>query len=308
MCAADERLLKPLAAGLIALALLATDSAAGQDAALQRELAAIAARANAKVGVAVRDVRTGEQVAVNGRDHFPMQSVYKFPLALAVLHRVDRGELSLDHIVHIDRGELLPDTWSPIRDAHPGSDVDLTLAELLRFVVSESDNNGCDALFRLMGGTRAVDRDIRSLGVRGMAIAATEEEMHREWPVQFRNWAEPAALVDLLARFDDKGVLSEASRAFLWKLMVETTTGPNRLKGRLPPGLVVAHKTGSSGKNAQGISAAVNDAGIVVLPSGRRLAIAVFVTDAHAPDAASERVIADIARAVVDHAMQQDKR
>jgi beta-lactamase class A len=232
-----------------------------------------------------------------------MQSVYKLPLAMAVLHRVDLGELALDHVVHIDRGQLLPGTWSQLRDAHQNADVDITLAELLRYVVSQSDNNGCDALFRLMGGTAAVEQYVHGLGVRDISIVGTEEEMHRDWQVQFRNSARPGALVDLLELLHGKRVLSEKTQAFLWKLMVETTTGPRRLKGRLPANVVVGHKTGSSGRDKQGVTAAVNDIGILQLPNGKRIAIAVLVTGTRVPDETSERVIADIARLVVDRAL-----
>jgi beta-lactamase class A len=267
---------------------------------LEARLSARVGRADGTIGVAVRNLATGETVAVNGGTRFPMQSVFKFPLAISVLRRVDRGELALNRIVHIRRAELLPDTWSPLRDDHPQGDVDVPLAELLRYVVSSSDNSGCDVLFRLLGGPASVERDIRGLGITDIAIVATEEEMHRDWQVQFRNWATPVALVDLLERYDRTPVLSDASRAFLWRLMVETTTGPKRLKGALPPAVVVGHKTGSSGKNAQGVSAAVNDVGILVLPDGRRIAIAVFVTNAKVPDEESEKVMAELARTVAE--------
>ena len=270
---------------------------------LREQLSAVVSRADGAVGVAVRDLQTGRQVVINGDARYPMQSVYKFPLALAVLARVDLRELSLDQVIHIDRKQLLPDTWSPLRDAHPDSGADLTLAELLRFVVSASDNNGCDALFRLMGGTAAVERYVHGLGVRDIGIAATEEEMHRDSQAQFTNWARPTALVDLLDRFDRGPALSDSSRAFLWKLLVETTTGPKRLRGRLPDGVVVGHKTGSSGKDDHGVSAAVNDVGIIVLPSGQRIAIAVFVTGSKSPDEASEGVIAEIGALVARHAL-----
>jgi beta-lactamase class A len=288
---------------IVCLVLASSAPSGAQVPTLRSQLAAVAAKADGRVGVAIRDLETGDRLAIDGRARFPMQSVYKFPLALAVMRRVDRGELSLDQVVHIGREQLLPGTWSPIRDAHPNASVDLTLADLLRFVVSQSDNNGCDALFRLMGGPPAVERDLRGLGIREIAMAATEEEMSRDWQVQFRNWARPEALVDLLDRFYRKTVLSEKSQAFLWRLMVETTTGPKRLKGRLPPGVSVGHKTGTSGKNDKGVSAAVNDIGILVLPNGRHIAIAVLITAATAPDEASERVIAELARLVADRAL-----
>ena len=79
--------------------------------------------------------------------------------------------------------------------------------------------------------------------------------------------------------------------------MSESSTGPQRLKGLLPAGTVVAHKTGSSWTE-NGITAATNDIGIVTLPNGRHLAIAVFVSDSPADQATREGVIAKIARAV----------
>ena len=82
--------------------------------------------------------------------------------------------------------------------------------------------------------------------------------------------------------------------------MVETTTGPKRLKGLLPEGTTVAHKTGSSGKY-EGLSAAVNDVGIMILPNGQHVAIAVFVSNSKADDEVSEKVIAEIAKAVFDY-------
>jgi len=84
--------------------------------------------------------------------------------------------------------------------------------------------------------------------------------------------------------------------------MRETETGADRLKGRLPAGTVVAHKTGSSGVNkTTGVTAAVNDIGVVFLPNGRYFFISVFVTDSTEDAAANEKIIADIARAAWDH-------
>jgi beta-lactamase class A len=81
--------------------------------------------------------------------------------------------------------------------------------------------------------------------------------------------------------------------------MTETSTGLKRLKGRLPDGTVVAHKTGTSA-TVNGVTAATNDVGLVTLPNGRHLAIAVFVSDSTADTAIREEAIAKVARAVWD--------
>ena len=76
--------------------------------------------------------------------------------------------------------------------------------------------------------------------------------------------------------------------------MTESKPGQKRLKGLLPAGTAVAHKTGTSG-TVKGVTAATNDIGIITLPNGKRLAIAVFVADSPADEATREGVIAKIA-------------
>lgn len=82
--------------------------------------------------------------------------------------------------------------------------------------------------------------------------------------------------------------------------MTETSTGPNRLKGLLPKDAVVAHKTGTSPTNDDKLTPATNDVGIIVLPNGKHLAIAVLVCNSKADEATRDKVIAQIAKAAWD--------
>ena len=255
-------------------------------------------QAKGKVGVAVINLKTNDTLTVRGNEYFPMQSVYKFPLALAVLDKVDKGELSLDKKIFVSKSDLLPDTWSPLRDKYPDGNVFLSLDEILSNTVSLSDNNGCDILFRLMGGTAIVDKYIHSLGIEDIDIAFTEEEMHKDWQVQYKNRSTPLAMAELLYKFYYEDFLSKSSKDYLWRIMAATSTGPKRIKGLLPEGTVVAHKTGSSGEDENGIAAATNDAGIVQLDDGSGFVIVVFVSDATADEETRDKVIAQIAGTV----------
>ena len=81
----------------------------------------------------------------------------------------------------------------------------------------------------------------------------------------------------------------------------ETTTGTSRIKGQLPKETIVAHKTGFSGTNKEtGITAAVNDIGIVFLPQDEYFIISVFVTESMENMETNEKIIADIAKATYD--------
>lgn len=291
----------PILFVLVAICFLPQKTFAQTDS-LKKILQSIIKPYKADIGIAVKHFEKNQTTVVNGTAHYPMQSVYKFPLALAVLAQVDKGIFSLEHKIHIAKADLRPNTWSPLREKYPEGNVDITLAELLAFTVSQSDNNGCDILFRLMGGTKKVNAFIHQLGVEKIAIAATEEEMAKAWPVQFTNWAEPAAMLHLLELVYKKEQLSEASNDFLLKIMTETSTGPNRIKGLLPAGTSVAHKTGSSGTNDKDITAATNDVGIITLPNGQHLGIVVFVANAsHIDEKSRDAVIAGISKAVWDY-------
>ena len=288
-----------LVAGLL-VALLAPPASWAQEDSLRLAIQRAVLPAQGAVGVAMKVLGGGDTLTVNGGGHFPMQSVYKFPLALAVLSRVDRGDLSLDQSLHLTKRDLLPNTWSPLRMKFPSGDTTVTLGEVLRYTVSQSDNNGCDILFRLIGGPAVVNEYVHDLGILDMAIVATEEEMHAASDVQFNNWSSPAAMAQLLEAFHTGGVLSEESREYLWSLMAGAVTGQGRLKSKLPEGTIVAHKSGSSGTNDKGIAAATNDVGLIGLPDGREVIVVVFVSNSSANEQTRDEVIANVARAVWD--------
>jgi len=268
---------------------------------LRKQLLDIIRPYNATVGISVVGLEDQDTLTINNTHHFPMLSVYKFPLAVAVLHQVDLGKLKLDQLLHITKEELKPDTWSPIQRAYPAGNIDLSIAKLLRYTVAESDNNGCDILFNLLNGTKKVNTYIHKTGVKDIAITATEAAMSQTWDVQFTNWCTPSAMTQLLERLYTKKDLSETSTAFLLRIMTETSTGPNRIKGMLPTGVAVAHKTGTSGTNEQGVIAAVNDVGIVSLPNGKHLAIALFVSNSTESYETNEYIIAKITRAIYNY-------
>lgn len=273
---------------------------AAQKRSLRADLEQIVNSADARVGIALLHLENRDTLSIHGRQHFPMQSVYKFPLAMAVLSEVDKGKLSLDQKVHIHKEDMLPNTWSPMAKKYPQGNADVPLSELVMSTVSLSDNNTCDMLFRMLGGPKNIERYIHALGVKNIAIVATEEEMHRDWNVQFTNWCEPIAMVQLLDIFYKQKALSKVSTEYLWKWMVETPTGMHRLKERLPAGTVVAHKTGTDGPNAEGVIGAINDAGIITLPNGKHIALVVYISRTK-DEKKAEDTIARIARACYEY-------
>jgi beta-lactamase class A len=263
------------------------------------QFADLARPAGGSVGAAATLIETGERMSCQGDRHFPMQSVYKLPIGMAVLAAVDRGDLRIEQDVTVSRADMVPNgVFSPLRDAHPDG-ATVPLRELLRLAVEISDGTASDVLLRLAGGFDGVNAYLRGLGVTGVVVATTENEMGHDAMAQYRSWASPDQTVILLSRLQAGAGLSKASRATLMQWLMETKTSQTRLKGLLPAGTVVAHKTGSSGTQ-DGLTRATNDVGLITLPDGRHIAIAVFVSDSKASAAVRDEVIAKIARAAWD--------
>jgi len=289
--------MKFLVAGVLVVVISST--VFGQKDELRGKIRLLATSVDGQVGVAVMDLTTKDTLLYNTDGIFAMQSVCKFPLALAVLTKVDQGKLRLDQKIKLTKANLLPDTWSPLRDKYPNGG-EVTLQEVLMYTVTHSDNNGCDILFKIMKGTKNVDKYVKGLGVQEMSIEATEAEMHTAWDIQFSNWCKPRAMLRLLELFYDKKLLSPASQELLWKMMAETTTGPNRIKALLPAGTEVLHRTGLSDRDPEGKYGAVNDVGIVRRPDGKYFAIVIYVGRAKGELKELEKVIAEIALATYE--------
>ena len=262
---------------------------------LQQQIAKDAAAASGRVGVACSLPGTNLDCNWNANAKLPMQSVYKLPIALATLARVEQGKLTLHQEIRFLPFDILRSgLHSPLRDANPHANVDVTLEELLRLTVSESDGVASDILMRTDGGASVIDAYIRALGIEGIRIVDPEKNIAANVNVQYRNYAQPSALVQLLRRIADHSPLSPEHTALLLKWMIETPTGEHRLKELLPPGTIVAHKTGTSGTDG-GITHATNDTGLITLADGRRMAIAVLISDSPHSEQVREHVIAQIA-------------
>src|SRR5216684_6726950 len=271
---------------------------------LRQQIRAIALEAHGKVSVACSLPGSALNCDLNPNKRPPMQSVFKLPLALTVLHQVEQNTFSPDQPVRfLSQDRILPQVYSPLQDQYPDAGVDVPLRELLRLSVSLSDNVAADILLRLVGGPKAVNTYIAALPVSGFHLQDSEAGLHHDVSAQYRNWFEPAGAVQLLRRISDNSPLTSEHTDLLlgWMTPVVRT---KRLEGDLPAGIRVAHKSGTSDVDG-GVAHATNDIGLIQLPDGRRIAIAVFVTDSTADEATREWVIARIARAVYDASLQE---
>lgn len=258
-------------------------------------------QSDAVIGVCAVHLESGKRLSVRNNERFPMGSVYKFPIALAVLRRVDTGTLSLDRPVTIEPRDFSPG-WSPLRDDAHGHAITLTVGELVEHMVSVSDNTASDALMRLIGGPTAVSTRMAERGFGGIHINRSEKEIARDlrkpdgfavYAVDGRDTATPDDMANLLVAFwKGRDGLSRELHEFLVDCMTKTTTGANRIKAALPPGATLAHKTGSMpGTN--------NDVGVITTEDGQHIALVIFTKAAKSKTEVVEEDIAAIAAKVL---------
>jgi len=284
----------------ILLFLLISTVSFGQKLSLHDKINVILLNKKATVGISVLGFENAFKYNRNADRKLPMQSVFKFHIAAAVLDFVDQGKLSLDQKIHLDQSNLLENTWSPLRDKYPNGGVEVSLGEILEFTVAKSDNNGCDIMLKLLGGTKTVQQFMDSKGVKGFQIKYNEAEMHKDWNLQYKNYSTTQSGVDVLKKFYEGKLLSKKSTDYLMSVMLSTSTGLNKLVEHLPKNTPVARKTGASGKNDAGLTGAENEIAIVTLPNGKHYAIAVFVSNSTESDAVNCKIISDISKAVWD--------
>lgn len=250
---------------------------------------------DAVFGISIKGIEDQDTLSINGDLNAPMMSVFKFHIALAALNEVDNGKLKLNQKIHIKREELHPDTWSPIREEFPTGDIELTLDQLIRYTVSHSDNNGCDILIELVGGTEMIQKFIEKQGIKDFTIKVNEQQM-RTWENLYLNTTTPLATTELLEKFFNGKVLSKESTKYLYQVMVETSRGSSWMKAGLPEGVELAHRTGISGTNESGLRVAINNIGIVKLPNEKHFILSIYIKHLTETFENSEKLLADIAK------------
>ena len=262
-------------------------------------LTLIAGTTGGRVGVAIRtDGATppsGMQ-DLRAHEHFPMMSVFKFPMALYILDQAEKGKLDLEERLPIRKSD-----WhmhSPLLAAAAEETIRPTIGELTAAIIVLSDNVACDRLLQRIGGPGVVNRYVHGLGLNGIQIVHTEGEMAADPRKVYENWCTPATMDTLLRRFHEGRLLQRAFTDTLTHWMTISQPAAHRLKGLLPPAIAatLAHKPGTSDTDETGLTAATNDVGILLLPDGHPLYMSVFVSDSHADVTTREAAIARIAR------------
>lgn len=287
-------MIKSLISIISALAVIAGIPPREEIRSLEKQLQELVSGKDARIGIAVI-IDGRDTVQVSGSKEFPMLSVYKFSQALAVADYCRRNGVSFSDSLSISATEIKENTWSPLRERYGVRDLILPISELLELTLTQSDNNACDILFRLIGGPHVADSLMKEMGFQDITIASTEDEMHRDPYLCYLNRSSPIEMARLFDLFNTEMKQSAPEYGYIAEMLEKCSTGTDRLA--LPligTEAVLGHKTGTGDLNSQGRIIAVNDCGYVILPSGLRYSAAVFIADSAYSMAETSALIAEI--------------
>ncbi len=298
---------------------------------LRGHIEQVARRIRGDVGVAIKHLESGEMMAIRGDEFFPMASVFKIPILVEVMAQIKEGRFSLDDMWSLSPVDL--HLGSGILNSLEAPGISLSVKNIIYLMMLISDNSATDLLLSKIGAEN-VNRRLRSYGLEGITVNRSCQELILEYrglnPQLFKNLtlkeieelymkeretnpeafeqarrnfsmvmkdqSTPLAMNKLLELLATGQILDKESCDFIIEVMLRCQTGERRLKGDLPPGVKVAHKTGT-------IGGTVNDAGLIFLPYNLgRVAITVFVKKADEEKTEDvEEVIAQIARFAYDY-------
>lgn len=247
------------------------------------------------VGVSVI---SGNRMWNVGNQKQPLLSVFKILVALKVL---ENENINLNTKLKIDKSMLNKNTYSPMLKKFGSFPFEISIKELLEYMISQSDNNACDILLDYYGGIAELEKYIHSIGFTDIEIFVNEKEMNIDIEKQYLNKAYNKDIVRLIKKAHEGKILSEDRTEFFNEIMIKTSTGENKLKAGLPQDAVIGHKTGSSSRNKNGEKIADNDAGFIILKNGKSYYISVMLTDSKMPDDMNAKLIKDISSIVYNY-------
>jgi beta-lactamase class A len=263
----------------------------------EQRIAELANPARGRIGVAAIDLVTGEEVMVLGDQLFPMASTSKVAVAATYLEMVEQGRFSLSSEFPLMMPIASAKYSSPKAPVRPGQY--MPAIDLLEIMITRSSNPATDALLAAVGGPAPVNDWMRRQGIndfsinRDIATLVRDDGQHDPARhIDSRDAATPRAMVRLLAGLYRGEFLSDQSRQVLLGAMSRTVTGKRRIPAHIPLEARVSHKTGSLNNTS-------SDIGIIEMPDGRAIAVAIYVTGQGTKLAREERIAA-IARALYD--------
>ncbi len=227
------------------------------------DLSDLEARYGGRLGLHAANAK---EVTWRGEERFNYCSTFKLFLAAATQERVQHELETLDRAVPVTAADMM--AHAPVTEKALGKT--LTIQQLMQAVVEVSDNPAANILIREMGGLDVLRAWYRGIGDDTTRADRLEPELNRK--DGDKDTALPRQTADNLSWMVDtyQPLAAGSQYQSLWTWMIDSPTGPGRIKAGAPSGWTVAHKTGTGGAGQ------INDIGVLYPPTGEPIRIAIY--------------------------------
>ncbi|MFS0515433.1 serine hydrolase [Nostoc sp. UIC 10607] len=241
---------------------------------------------NLTPGVFLVDLDTGNYVDVNGSTSFPAASTIKVPILIAFFQDVDAGKIRLDEMLTMQQDMVAGGSGNL---QYKSAGTQYAALEVATKMVTISDNTATNMLIARLGGIEALNQRFRNWGLTNTIIRNQLPDL------QGTNTTTPKELGNLMAIVSQGNLVSMPSRDLMLDILRRTQRN-TLLPSGLGTGARVYHKTGD-------IGTMLADAGLVVVPTGKRYVAAVMVQRPN-NDPRAEKLISSISRAAYEEFSQ----
>ncbi|MBN8828710.1 MAG: serine hydrolase [Sphingobacteriia bacterium] len=261
-----------------------------------------------RLGISVTHIEKNLTYSYRGNEKFKMASTVKLPIAIYALSLVEATKLNLNEVVEVKQDQLIP--YSNINNYANWPKMDVTFLNLMDSMIATSDNTATDIILNKIGGIAAVkqyfttqyngisiDRNMTQLFLDYMGYdkvpdnsnllkikeefyavrpSADKDNFARKLAKDEKDTTTPEAMNKIITDFYNKKFFGDKTVKFLLHLM-------SKAKGNMLPGFLtkdqaqIFNKPGMfSHEGKEYYFTISSDVGIITLPNGNHLSIAIY--------------------------------
>lgn len=243
-----------------------------------------------KIGVYAIDTGTHQVISYHANDRFPVQSTFKLLAVAAILKKSMLIPGLLQQNIHYKQRDIT--SWSPVTKLHITTG--MTITQLCAAAMSYSDNTAVNLLIKKLGGPRSVTKFAKLIGNQSFNLQHYEANLNSN-PKILVDTSTPKDMAHSLQKLLLGNVLAKNQRLLLLSWMKDNTTGYQRIRSGMPPGWVVADKTGT------GRYGVANDVAILWSPEHKPIVLTIYTYSGQEAAKPNSKAISAVTQQILTH-------
>jgi beta-lactamase class A len=209
---------------------------------LTRSLQQLVSEFPGRVGIYVRHLETGEEVAINADTVFSTASMIKIPITIGIFDKIEKGQLRYDSVL-IYRDSLASrvgeDILGSFRDGEK-----ISLAKVLMLMITTSDNTASIWSQAMAGGGVAINAWLEKNGFTYTRVNSRTPGREEAWKRYGWGQTTPREMAQLVTMIRQNKVVSARASERIYRNLTRIYWDGASLS-QIPPYIQVASKTGS---------------------------------------------------------------